>query len=91
MDPSDKIGDVKKKISSIAKQSPDNVKLLSSQQAALEEDKSLADYKVDTNDVFYWVQRKEGTHSSGVRTFFYLTLAQAEVIGRRSICRSSPP
>lgn len=60
VDPSESLSDVKKKLSAITKQPIDNLRLLGTDQHPLSEDKTVADNKLENDQVIYWVQKKEG-------------------------------
>lgn len=61
VEPTETLVDVKKKISAIVKTPVDNIRLLNTQHQPLQEDKTVADNKVENDQVVYWVQKKEGT------------------------------
>jgi len=60
VEPSDTVVDVRKKISAIVKTPHDNVRLLSIDQKPLDDAKTLSDYKVENDNIVYWVQHKDG-------------------------------
>lgn len=62
VEPTNTIGEVKKKISAIIKTPSNNIRLLNLQKTPLEDEKTITDYKIENESIVYWVQKKEGTN-----------------------------
>lgn len=61
VEPSDNGASIKKKISSITKSPVDSIRLLSNpDHRVLEDDKTIADNKIENDHIVYWVLKKEG-------------------------------
>jgi len=61
-EPTDTIVDVKRKISAIVKTPTDKLRVVHpTSRAILDDNKALADYKIENDAIVYFIQKKEGS------------------------------
>lgn len=54
---------VRKKLSAVVKTPADNIRILSADQKSLEDNKTIQDFKIENDNIVYWVQKKGNIHS----------------------------